>query len=255
MKLIKITYKDVQKILKQKLIEISYCANLAHIPSALSMLGYLSVMIPIMLKSKRKFKWVAGKQFGTQAYYTIYETMNRKDLIPYDQISNPVLLNKVNTEFTYIEETLGNSFGVAIGMSLADKTPIWLNVSDSVFQMGRVLEALPLMDKFNSKVLITIDGNNCTRSTQGSIPESKIRAMVVASDIRFISIDVEKEWLSIHNLIESIVESLDGPLVIYFKTTKGDGVKRFENDPVTWHYKRMTDIEYKEILEEVKGDD
>ena len=240
--------------LTKELIEFSYKYNLAYLPSSLSMLNYLSILIPKLID--KNYKWVAGKQFGTQAYYTIYNHINRCDLIPED-VTKPLLLNKVNKEFTYIEETLGNSLGVAIGMSLTDKTPIWLNVSDSIFQMGRVLEALPLLTRFNSNILITIDGNNCTRSSMGKIESEYIRTLFMLNNIPLINIDLN-DLSNYDNNLELIDIYIGdsknnwGPRAIYFNTIKGERIERFEMDPITWHYKRMTETEYNEIIQELE---
>jgi hypothetical protein len=87
--------------LKFDLLENSYKWNIAHIPSALSMLKYLSYMIPLMKFKHPEYQWVAGKQFGQQAYYTIYQKIGLEKLIP--NTIQPLLLNGINKEFAYVE--------------------------------------------------------------------------------------------------------------------------------------------------------
>ena len=126
------------KSLKYKLLQNSYNWNMSHIPSALSQLRYLKDLIPLLIYKYPEYQWVAGKQFGQQAFYTIYQTLGLDHLIPkdYNDIippTRPILLNGINKEFKYIEETLGNSLGVSIGMAMSQTRPIWVNVSDSTF--------------------------------------------------------------------------------------------------------------------------
>ena len=219
-----------------KIIEISYKHKVSHIPSALSQMMYFKYIIPRV----KDFDWVAGKQFGWQAY-SIYDERIKPEEI------DVILLNGINKEFKYIEETLGNSLGVSIGLALTQDKPIWLNVSDSIFQMGRVLEALPLLKKFNSNILMTIDFNNISRSKDNLYQKHYLKNLMDIYGIKTIYIDFEN--LNIKEIDNFI--NLSEPRVIIFETIKGFGVNAFIQDPVEWHYKTLNEIEYKNILEEL----
>ena len=219
-----------------KILEISYKHKVSHIPSALSQMMYFKYIIPRV----KDFDWVAGKQFGWQAY-SIYD-----DRINPDKI-DLILLNGKNPEFKYVEETLGNALGVSIGLALTQTKPIWLNVSDSIFQMGRVLEALPLLKKFNSNILMTIDFNNISRSKDNLYQKPYLKNLMDIYGIKTIYIDFEN--LNIKEIDNFI--NLSEPRVIIFETIKGFGVNAFIQDPVEWHYKTLNEIEYKNILEEL----
>ena len=223
--------KDIKKIL-----DISFTHKVSHIPSALSQMMYFKYLVPKV----KDFDWVAGKQFGWQAY-SIYDDRINPDT------TEVLLLNEKNPEFKYIEETLGNALGVSIGLALTQTKPIWLNVSDSIFQMGRVLEALPLLSKFNSNILITVDFNNISRSKKDLYTSQHISKLAEINNIPVINISSENQNL---HAIDELVE-LSGPRIIVFETIKGFGVNRFKEDPVGWHYKTMSEEEYKEILEEL----
>lgn len=228
----KINYTDDIK----KILRMSYKLGISHIPSALSQMQYFKYIIPKV----KDFDWVAGKQFGWQAYSIYDERIN-------PETTQTLLLNNVNEEFKYIEETLGNSLGVSIGLALTQDKPIWLNLSDSVFQMGRVLEALPLLKKFNSNILITVDFNNASRSKTNLYAENYINKLALIHDIWFLNEDATNPNM---DLIEEMI-NLKGPRIIIFHTTKGYGVKEFRNNQVEWHYKTLTKEQYHRILEEV----
>lgn len=247
--------------LKFELLDNSFNWNMAHIPSALSMLRYLSIMVPLMKWKYPEYKWVAGKQFGQQAYYTIYKALkkyNLDELIPIDieTSTRPILLNSINKEFDYIEETLGNSLGVAIGMALSQKRPIWINLSDSVFQMGRVQEALRIISQYNLNIFITIDGNRCTRCVGtdsdaqkyygNQQPAEFIEKLFETNKIQFRRVPAYSNCNinTIFEEVEYVINNFDGPKVIYFDTIKGDGFEEFEKDPVGWHYKKLTEQDY-----------
>ena len=219
-----------------KIIEISYKHKVSHIPSALSQMMYFKYIIPRV----KDFDWVAGKQFGWQAY-SIYNDRINPDT------TEVLLLNEKNPGFKYIDETLGNALGVSIGLALTQTKPIWLNVSDSIFQMGRVLEALPLLKKFNSNILMTIDFNNISRSKDNLYQKPYLKNLMDIYGIKTIYIDFEN--LNIKEIDNFI--NLSEPRVIIFETIKGFGVNAFIQDPVEWHYKTLNEIEYKNILEEL----
>ena len=241
--------------LKFDLLENSYKWNIAHIPSALSMLKYLSYLIPLMHFKYREYQWVAGKQFGQQAYYTIYQKIGLEKLIP--KTIQPLLLNGINKEFAYVEETLGNSLGVAIGMAMSQDRPIWINLSDSVFQMGRVQEALRLITQLNLNILITIDGNRSSRCTSSQAswevykqePAKFIRELMLANGFEFGRLPGYGHRYD-PKLIAILEEALSSnkPRCIYFDTTKGNGFELFEKESVTWHYKKMDSNEFTDII-------
>lgn len=243
--------------LKFDLLENSYKWNIAHIPSALSMLKYLSYMIPLMKFKHPEYQWVAGKQFGQQAYYTIYQKIGLEKLIP--NTIQPLLLNGINKEFAYVEETLGNSLGVAIGMAMSQGRPIWINLSDSVFQMGRVQEALRMISQLNLNILITIDGNRSSRCTSSQAswevykqePAKFIRELMKANGFEFDRLPGYgyHHAPSTITIIDEILTSTK-PRCIYFDTTKGNGFDLFEKESVTWHYKKMDSNEFTDIIRE-----
>lgn len=231
------TQNDYKENIK-KIINLSYKDKVPHIPSALSQLMYFQYLLPKV----KNFDWVAGKQFGWPAYRIFYKELEIKP--PYKNI---FLNNKINSEFKYVEETLGNSLGVSIGMALTQDKPIWINLPDSVFQMGRVLEALPLLNKFNSNILITVDFNNTTRSKTDVYYKDYIKRLFEINNIQVIQMDAANPDL---DAIDIFVKT-DGPRTIIFETIKGYGVDLFRKNIIDWHYKELDDISYGIILKEL----
>ena len=219
----------------KSIIELSYKFGISHIPSALSQMQYFKYLIPKV----KFFDWVAGKQFGWQAY-SIYDSKIDPNK------TKTLLLNGINKEFKYIEETLGNSLGVSIGLALTQTKPIWLNVSDSIFQMGRILEALPLLKKFNLDILITVDFNNTSRSKTNLYDKKYIKSLAEINNIKAINMNALNPNLDI---IDSLIK-FRGPRIIIFETIKGYGVEEFIKDPIEWHYKILDEITYNKIMGE-----
>lgn len=235
------------KQLKYQLLKDSHQLGLAHIPSALSQLRYLKDLIPLLYYKYPEYRWVAGKQFGYQAYHTVYKALGLTDLIPNNLMSlgNPLLLNGTNKEFAYVEETLGNSLGVAIGMAMVNPRPIWVNVSDSTFLMGRTLEALKIIKKFNLNILITVDCNECTRASEDKMLNLEICGIAEAYKLEVFSTTSAYP----NNFNEEFDKALTSskPRILVISTVKGDGFEEFEDDPIGWHYRKMTEMDYHRI--------
>ena len=77
-----------------KIIEISYKHKVSHIPSALSQMMYFKYIIPRV----KDFDWVAGKQFGWQAY-VVYD-----ERIKPEEIDVILLLNGINKDIEINED-------------------------------------------------------------------------------------------------------------------------------------------------------
>jgi transketolase len=45
---------------------------------------------------------------------------------------------------------------------------------------------------------------------------------------------------------------IDRPQVYFYKTKKGYGVKCMEDDPVEWHYKKLDENNFRQILKQIQ---
>ena len=137
-----------------EILDYSYKNNLGHIPSALSMSTY----IPIIFKYINKNDIIIiGKPFGSQAYYLTWKELGWLDNI--DDLHPIVKHDEIDFVY-YSEETIGNSLGVAAGVSLATDKKIYVNISDACLQMGPTLEAIQFIGKNGGNILVTVDYNN-----------------------------------------------------------------------------------------------
>ena len=144
--------------LLRDVLEISFKKGMGHIPSALSMLGYLSHVFKYV-KPYRDYI-VLGKAFGAQAYYALWRKMGYlKDI---STLSHGALDSEIDF-VTFSDYTLGNGLGVGIGLALGSDKLVYVNLSDACLQMGQTLEALLFMEQHASELgnlFVTIDYNN-----------------------------------------------------------------------------------------------
>ena len=224
--------------LVKDVLKYSIDKDLSHIPSALSMLNYITILFdntdsPSIIDSE--WNIVIGKPFGAQAYYVVWNKFNDIDI---DNMS--YILDKDEVDFVdYSEVTIGNALGVAAGISIGNNKKTWCNISDGSLQIGATLEAIQFIGFNNLDILLTVDYNG--QQLTGSLEETLGMDIDSLKDY-FINfgwsvyiigsndLDLNKEYLS---------NIMDGPSVVLIDTIKGDGVIEMENDPVGWHYKKL----------------
>ena len=137
----------------KELLNYSFENNLAHIPSALSMLDYISVVFKYIKKTDNI---IIGKPFGAQTYYLVWKHLGwLKDI---QNLHMGVKHDEVDFVL-YSEETIGNALGVAAGVALVSDKKTYVNLSDAALQMGNTLEAIQFIGQHKLDVLVTVDYN------------------------------------------------------------------------------------------------
>lgn len=213
----------------------SYNQQLAHIPSALSMLDYVDVLFSDGYVTAND-KIVIGKPFGAQAYYVVWQ---RNDMI--SDIHN-LGVGVKHDEISFVdfsEETIGNALGVAAGMAITTNSRVWVNITDASLQMGNVLEAIQFIGHHQlTNIFVTVDYNN---------------AQVTGPTNDILSVDPVKDLLYNYRWW---VQSVDGhdrdqlraafddihpnhPNVVFCNTVKGGRIQTMSQDIKKWHYKKI----------------
>jgi len=223
-----------------QILNYSIKNNLRHIPSALSQYSYLKYILPKIDYKNTNIS--IGKPFGSQAYYVIWESMNL--------CKQPLSYGVKHEELDFVnfsEETLGNALGVASGLEMSNKMKTWCNISDGALQMGATLEAIQFIGKNRQNILLTIDFNGVqlTGKTDKIMNIDIYQQEQIFKLYGWNTYIIDTQNMSNKNiqLIKFLVaENSKTPIVILFKTIKGQGVKEMEKDPVKWHYKELKDI-------------
>jgi transketolase len=216
--------------LRRELYEFSRVNGLSHIPSAASMLDYVYYLWHNLIVTPMD-NIVIGKPFGAQAYYIVWKRLglldNIKDLsvgVKHDEI--PFV--------DYGEETMGNALGVGCGMAMATGKRTWVNISDAALQMGNTLEAIQFIGSKNiSNVFLTVDynGTQVTDYIDNVIHTDPVIDMFRAYRWNVIIRDGHE--------VEPFELNPDKPNVVIFKTVKGKGYPKMEEDPFDWHYRKV----------------
>lgn len=219
----------------KELLKYSFENNLAHIPSALSMLDYISVVFNYIKKSDNI---IIGKPFGAQTYYLVWKQLGwLKDIqnlhmgVKHDEI-----------EFVlYSEETIGNALGVAAGVALVTDKKTYVNLSDASLQMGNTLEAIQFIGQHNLDVLVTVDynGSQVTGNTKDIIDVTAVIEFFKNNSFKtFITDGHDKD--KIHAVLKEVIDFKE-PTVIFFKTKKGYPFKEMMDNIKQWHYRKLNE--------------
>lgn len=230
------TLTDIQKKNRYTLLKRAYLSKSAHIPSALSMLDYF-----YWINKKINYgqdALVIGKPYGQLAYHTVWNSDNNE------------LITGNTQNIIWADTTLGNCLGVSCGLALSNKyNTIFVNTSDASLQEGTMLEAAQFIgyyQKFKAKIVLCID---CNKQQRTGILFQNITDILAL----FNSFHWNTKIVDGHNDAE--LSKLDimsnKPLCIIFNTIKGYGIEFMQNNPVEWHYKKLTCNDYYTALNDL----
>lgn len=229
----------------KELLKYSFENNLAHIPSALSMLDYISVVFNYIKKSDNI---IIGKPFGAQTYYLVWKQLGW--LSDIQNLHMGVKHDEI--EFVlYSEETIGNALGVAAGVSLASDKKTYVNLSDAALQMGNTLEAIQFIGQHNLDVLVTVDynGSQVTGNTKDIIDVTAVIEFFKNNSFKtYITDGHDKD--KIHAVLKEVIDFKE-PTVIFFKTQKGYPFKEMVNNTKQWHYRKLNEKDFITFSEQI----
>lgn len=230
----------------KELLKYSFENNLAHIPSALSMLDYISVVFNYIKKSDNI---IIGKPFGAQTYYLVWKQLGwLKDI---QNLHMGVKHEEI--EFVlYSEETIGNALGVAAGVSLASDKKTYVNLSDAALQMGNTLEAIQFIGQHNLDVLVTVDynGSQVTGNTKDIIDVTAVIEFFKNNSFKtYITDGHDKD--KIHAVLKEVIDFKE-PTVIFFKTKKGYPFKEMMDNIKQWHYRKLNEKDFITFSEQIQ---
>jgi transketolase len=248
---------DNLKYIRKDILDMSYLAQVGHIPSALSMVDYLAVLFNKFLNPSIT-TIVLGKPFGAQAYYAIFAELGLIDknwnLYGTSLEEWRYIIGREHRLIKFIDDTMGNALGVACGICLRNKNLVYVNLSDASIQEGSVWEAIMFASHQNlGNLIVTIDNNNM--QVLGNVSDvlgiSPLGKKFKSFGWRVFEGDGHK-ITDIENIYLRAFRSnkMNQPTVIIFNTIKGKGISFMENNK-DWHYKLLDDDVYKMALQEI----
>ena len=246
---------ETSRSIRKVILEMSYRAQVAHIPSAFSMTDYLGVLFESVI-SPYTHRFVLGKPFGAQAYYALFSHYGwiGNDLSKYGSMDPEwrYIIQKTHPHITYIDETMGNCLSVACGIALAGRN-VFVNISDAAFQEGTVWEsALFAGANHLSRIIMAVDNNNM--QALGSISDildiGSLEQKLESFGWEVYSCDGH-DLNSLHDLAQKLSSAESAkPVALVMHTVKGHGVSFIEGDS-SWHYKLLNESDYQNAVKEL----
>lgn len=245
--------QNTAKKIRSAILTMSYNAQVAHIPSALSQCDYLGMLFMDKGITPDKYKFIFGKPYGSQAYYALFNECgwSKEDLNGFGSI-NPkwrYIIQSSHPLVEYIDESMGNCISVGCGLAIGGHN-VFINISDAAFQEGTIWESILFAGaKKLNNIILAIDYN-------------KMQALGPIDSI--LTLDPLKEkleafgWETIvtgGNDLDMLYKDLPSfnhyvktkPLALIFNTVKGFGCPLMENNE-SWHYRCLKEEEYKIAL-------
>lgn len=253
--------------IRKKILEMAYIGNSGHISCAFSIVEILNCIysrflkINLMnLKDQNRDYFVLSKGHGVMSLYVLLTELGiikKSYLETYFSEGSP-LHGLAEYGVPGIEASggsLGHGISIATGMALGLKEKndqrVFCLVGDGEMNEGTFWESLLFISHHQLRNLtIIVDSNKfqAMGETKNILDLGDLRQKFESFNL-FVSECDGHNMQEIEKAISKGVDSMK-PSVVIANTTKGKGVKSFENQN-EWHYHKMTEEIYEQALKEV----
>jgi len=209
----------------------------AHLGGSFSMIEILLTLYEVIIKKNDKF--ILSK---AHASFPLCILLKEKGLNP--KLTTHLELDKKNG-IHCTTGSLGHGLPIATGMAFAKKQQknsgkVYVMMSDGECQEGTTWESLLIAAKHKLDNLIVIVDYNKIQALsrlKDALPLANLTSKFRAFNWNCIEV---KDGHSFKSLIASFKKKnkKGKPLAIIVNTTKGKGIKEFEDDPV-WHARKL----------------
>jgi len=243
--------------LKQSILKLCYDAKASHIGSALSCCDIIDVLYTKSMKADDIF--ILSKGHAVAALYAVLARAGKLEDGRLDTYCRPEGLPCHPSSFTcgailHSSGSLGHGLGVGCGIAIArqlgDKQGrVFVLCGDGELDEGSMWEAILFAAHHKlSNLVLLVDHNHLQSfgSESEVLDLSPLAAKLKA--FNWVVSEISEKELSI--MPELLTSSFTRPMAIIVNTTKGSGVSFMENR-LEWHYKTMTEAEYKKAYEEL----
>lgn len=209
----------------------------AHLGGSFSMIEILLSLYEKTLKKTDKF--ILSK---AHASYPLCILLKEKGLNP--KLTTHLEIDEKNG-IHCTTGSLGHGLPIATGMAFARKYKkkkgnIYVLISDGECQEGTTWEALLIAAKHKlDNLVILIDYNKiqALSKLKDALPLHNLINKFKSFNINTINVKNGHSFGAILGALKK-KRKKNRPLAIIFNTTKGKGIKKFENDPV-WHARKL----------------
>ncbi len=211
----------------------------AHLGGSFSIIEILIYLYKFHLKKKDKF--ILSKAHASFPLCIILQEKGFK--IP---LKTHLEIDEKNGVYC-TTGSLGHGLPISTGLAFARKIQkregrIFVLVSDGECQEGTTWESLLLASKHKlDNLIIIVDYNKiqALNFLKDALPLENLKKKFLSFNCNCLEIRDGHSFSQIHKTFKKKIKKKK-PTVIILNTTKGKGIKQFENDPV-WHAKKLTE--------------
>ena len=213
----------------------------AHLGGSFSLIEIIVVLFESILSNKDKF--ILSKSHASIPFLLLLRSYGLKP-----KLTTHLEIDPKNGIFC-TTGSLGHGFPIVTGMALSRKLQkkngkFYVLISDGECQEGTTWESMLIASKHNlNNLFLIIDYNKIQALSHlnDALPLENLQRKILAFNWNCVNITNGHSVNSIYKNLKYKFKN-NRPTAFIVNTTKGKGIKQFENDPV-WHAKK------------VKGDD
>ena len=256
---------ETLKMLKKKMVEISYYSQEGHIPSAFSILDILYVLYHDVMRTDTENpqnephdRLIVSKGHASLG---IYAAMAEAGFFPMQELDTFCRYGSRlggHPDFHKIPGmevstgSLGHGLPLAVGIAMAQKwkqtqNRVFVIVGDGELNEGTNWEAvMAAKEQELSNLICILDYNH---SSDRAVMLGDVKEKIRQFGWNAISVDGHD-----HEQLRSALRMQQGrkPLMVVARTIKGNGCRSIENQPA-WHHRSPNEAEMRQMLEEIEN--
>ena len=251
---------QIIKTLKKQMLKMAFESQHGHVASSFSCIDILYVLYnnvmnitPDNYEDSNSDKFILSKGHACLALYVILEQkgfITKEDLSTFCK-SGTILSGHPNKDIPGVicnTGSLGHGLGIATGIALSKKINgnsgnVYCLLGDEESMEGTTFECMTLINNYNlDNLYVIIDQNSSAPINLRSLAQKfEVFGLYVENIIGHNHYDL-KNTLSL---------KINKPKCLIACNTKGNGIKRMEEDSQAWHHRKFNKKEYYEMLEEL----
>lgn len=249
------SYITDQKKIRQKILELTYKTNSAHVASNLSIVDILLVIYKNFVRKKNKNEFILSKGHACLSYYVIlnfFGYISDKKLKTFGK-NNTELMSHISHKVpgvVFSTGSLGHGLPFSVGKAFINRRKkIYCLISDGEINEGSNWEAFMFTSHHKlSNLKIIIDCNKIQ-----SLDYVKNVINLEPLEDKFKSFGFYVSRINGHNYIKlknTLKIKTKKPHIIIADTIKGKGVEFMQNS-VLWHYKPPNKMQLEEAIKKL----
>ncbi len=209
----------------------------AHLGGSFSLIEIIVVLFEAILKKNDKF--ILSKSHASIPFLLLLRSYGFKP-----KLTTHLEIDAKNGIFC-TTGSLGHGFPIVTGMALSRKLQkingrLFVLISDGECQEGTTWESMLIASKHKlNNLVLLIDYNKIQALSHldDALPLKNLKKKILAFNWNCINISKGHSVRSMYNNLNRKLKN-NRPTAFIVNTTKGKGIKKFENDPV-WHAKKI----------------